>query len=76
MMLDEILLIGNSGTSITIMNDASDFIEPFHPGVQSSGELKGNASGLSIVGLSTAKYTLLDDDGTPFDILGNHLAAS
>lgn len=63
---DEVILVINSGASISITNQKSNFIIRF---IQSKDvELKGIASGLNIASVGMAVYRFCNDSGDHFDI--------
>jgi hypothetical protein len=55
---DDMLLILDSGSSIAITFDKSDFISKIHPFQHS--KIKGIAEGLAIQGIDTVQWTVLD----------------
>jgi len=63
---DEKIFIIDTGASVTITNDASDFIST--PKAVQHTELKGIAAGLTVQGIGTARYSFRGDDGQNFTI--------
>ena len=63
---DEVIMVIDSGASISITNQKSDFTGSISE--VADLELKGIASGLNIQGVGSAVYHFLDDSGVPFEI--------
>ncbi len=64
---DEVHFVIDTGASITITNDKTDFLSDIHP-IQPT-RLKGIASGLSVKGIGDAEYTFMTDDGSYTTVL-------
>jgi hypothetical protein len=58
-----ILLILDTGASVSVTNNIGDFLTPPNPVQRTT--LQGIAAGLEVRGLGTASYTVLDDAAQP-----------
>jgi len=63
---DEKIFITDTGASITITNDAIDFVSP--PKAVQHTELKGIDAGLTVQGIGMARYSFRSDDGHSFTL--------
>lgn len=66
-LLDTVLLIVDTGASITITPDKRDFLSPVHP-VQPT-TLQGIAAGLQVQGIGRARYNFPQPSGQPVSVI-------